>query len=234
MERLLRLLAEDEPAHAEDEEVRIIKDAETGELKQVVVKKPQWLIKRQKRLAQESPVKYPERVDITFTEMSTFEIEHDGRNASVSIHYRDPEGWYDILRSKTSEGDFLVHSLLIFNHVVSQRYPLPTRIGTFLREGAGPFFECARKNPSLGVQHMNDSRTYYDLHIDDRSISVRGKYLDMTFRLLMCDGELIVVTEHLRDADAEEIPLFALSLPKEIFFKTSAYYDEDEEGWVTA
>ncbi len=210
----------DNPNLADDEEERIFKDPTTGRLYTKVVK-----IDRKKMVPARSAPPYPDPVEIAFTEADRISVEHGGQSYELSVHFRPAsEDGDDILQSSSAEGSHLVHPEAIWEQVVSRQ-------GVFLSDVASAKLDQLKKQPCLRVKFMDDSRNYHDVSIGELRISVFGKYQGVNFYLLTHDDDLLVATEQMYDANADEVPVFLTTLQKEFISRTSAVFDQYDEMW---
>jgi hypothetical protein len=203
-----------------DEELRIIKDSATGKYRNVIVKKtisipPPVPV----------PVPYPVPQKVEFLAAERILVPHCGRSYELSIHYHrgEPEE-DDIICSSVGNETYLVHPMVLFRQLLAAQNRF---LSTLQKE---ELLDLSRR-PCLVVECMDESREYHSIAIDGLSVSVPGKYLGLTFRLLVRDDELIMLTQGLLDNNVDEVPMVITTLDTEFVSMTSARYDADDEMW---
>jgi hypothetical protein len=203
-----------------DEEMRIFKDATTGKYYSKIVKKVNPDCPQPRAAAP-----YPAQQSVDFATADRIVVPHGGRSYELSIHYhREAAEGDDIIRSSAGGETHLVHPMMLFQQ---------------LKDGHNRFVSNLRveevadlaKRPCLVVECMEESREYHEIAVDGVSVSVPGKYLGLTFRLIVRGDELLLVTQGLRDENADELPLVVTALAKTFMSATSARYDADDEMW---
>ena len=229
--KLFRLIVgppSEERALADDEEERIFYDKETGKSRVEVVKKTPGRMAAEAeatKMKDAEGKRYPafEPVDLKHATEATLVVGGEEYSVATLYSAAEPED-RDVLSVTVGETVHKVHTYALFDALVANP-------GTFWSalspERASTFGESTWHKSNF----CDDGREYFEIKVGDQTLSMFSKYLGAEFYLTAIEGQLILLTRGLVDADAIEVPDILTELDAAVLAADSAVYDEEEEWW---
>ena len=167
---------------------------------------------------------FPEPLELDFTVIEPFVLKTSVLNGQLSKFHSaiEPED-SDILKFTSSENEYAIHPCVFLSEVLKNDENIfLTNTNQFPKLINSEFFSFV---------HMDDSRNYYTLRVENKNIEVPAKYLGLKFYLGVLDDIIYLITDHFVDKNFNELPQVVTKLDGSLFTANSALYDEEEEWW---